>query len=89
MQVFLIITRANEGFKLNFINLAAYFLLDDESYCVIIKISQGGDRVKKTLTRKSLLRRKRKHGFRRRMRSAKGRAILRRRRQKGRRILSV
>ena len=47
MQVFLIITRANEGFKLNFINLASYFLLDDESYCVIIKISLRRHQIEK------------------------------------------
>ncbi|MFC1667108.1 50S ribosomal protein L34 [Candidatus Omnitrophota bacterium] len=44
--------------------------------------------MKKRLVQKSVLKGKRKHGFRRRMRTAKGRAILKRRRQKGRKRLS-
>ena len=45
--------------------------------------------MKKHLTRKSLIKGKRKHGFRRRMASAAGRAILKRRRQKGKHRLSA
>ncbi|MBI4436723.1 MAG: 50S ribosomal protein L34 [Candidatus Omnitrophica bacterium] len=44
--------------------------------------------MKKRLTRKSNLRRKRTHGFRRRMRKRGGRRLFARRRRKGRRVLS-
>ncbi|MBI4313506.1 MAG: 50S ribosomal protein L34 [Candidatus Omnitrophica bacterium] len=40
--------------------------------------------MKKRLRPKSVLKRKRRHGFLRRMRTRTGRAVLRRRRQKGR-----
>ncbi|MBL7068616.1 MAG: 50S ribosomal protein L34 [Candidatus Omnitrophica bacterium] len=45
--------------------------------------------MKKGLTRRSNLRRKRVHGFRRRMRTRGGRAILKRRRRKKKRVLSA
>ncbi|MFH1857747.1 MAG: 50S ribosomal protein L34 [Candidatus Omnitrophota bacterium] len=45
--------------------------------------------MKKRLTRKSNLRRKRVHGFRRRMRKRGGRRLLSRRRRKGRKRLSL
>lgn len=45
--------------------------------------------MKKTLTNPSNIKRKRTHGFRKRMRSADGRKVIKRRRQKGRKRLSA
>ncbi|NQT46105.1 MAG: 50S ribosomal protein L34 [Candidatus Omnitrophica bacterium] len=45
--------------------------------------------MKKNLKPKSNLKRKRRHGFRRKMRTRQGRAVIARRRRKGRRKLSV
>jgi large subunit ribosomal protein L34 len=45
--------------------------------------------MKKTLKPKTFLKQKRKQGFRKRMKTKSGRAVLRRRRQKGRKILCV
>ncbi len=45
--------------------------------------------MKKGITRKSKIKRKRLHGFRRRMRTPSGRAVIRRRRKKKRHKLSA
>ena len=45
--------------------------------------------MKKTLTNKSNIKRKRTHGFRKKMRSADGRKVIKRRRRKGRKHLTV
>ena len=45
--------------------------------------------MKKTLTNKSNIKRKRTHGFRKKMRSKDGRNVIKRRRQKGRHSLTV
>ncbi|MDD4202069.1 MAG: 50S ribosomal protein L34 [Candidatus Omnitrophica bacterium] len=45
--------------------------------------------MKKNLTNKSNLKRKRKHGFLRRMSDGSGQETLRNRRKKGRKVLSV
>jgi large subunit ribosomal protein L34 len=45
--------------------------------------------MKKGISRKSNLKKKRLHGFRKRMRTASGRAIIRRKRRKKKRVLSA
>jgi large subunit ribosomal protein L34 len=71
-------------------------LLDLEKGCAIIGsliiliIAQIKEFVvKKNLKTKSNLKRKRKHGFRKRNSTSDGKAILKRRRQKGKKVLSA
>ena len=64
-------------------------LIDGTRMCGIINTSQGDNIMKYTLRAGSNRKIKRTHGFLKRMRDRHGRAVLSRRRRKGRRKLTV